>query len=282
MTARSTLERPVAAPQAYPMGRPQVFAATMAVLLANAVAAKAIETVAAQGLAGALLNGLGMSWAFWLAFAACIRLAAIAPPSPAGRMDLLACGACLAAAVAPLSPLSALACTGLASVILFDRTQGALLKASAIVLLAISVQLLWSRLLMLVFLLPIATFDAHLVSLVIHRPVHGNTVDFVDGARRMSILGACTSVQNASVALMMYVAIVRTFRPVPVRSELYMLLGVFLSVVAINIARLALMAQNLRMFHLVHGDAGGAVINGIITLTGLAWAVASVRREILD
>jgi hypothetical protein len=42
------------------------------------------------------------------------------------------------------------------------------------------------------------------------------------------------------------------------------------------------MAQNLRMFHLVHGDAGGAVINGIITLTGLAWAVASVRREILD
>ncbi|MFI4966691.1 MAG: hypothetical protein ACHP9T_15140 [Caulobacterales bacterium] len=282
MTTLSTPGRPDAAARASSISRSQVYAVTMAVLLANAIAAKALETLAALGPAAALANGLGLSWAFWLAFAVCVRLAAIEPPSPARPRDLWVCAACLVVAIVPLSPLSALACTALALAILVDGRQGVALRASAMVLFAISVQLVWSRLLMLFFLKPVASFDAHLVSLIIHRAVQGNAVQFVEGHHRMSILGACTSVENASVALMMYVAIVRSFRLVPVRSELYALLGVFLSVVAMNIVRLALMAQNIEMFHLVHGDVGGAVVNAIITLIGLAWAVTSVRREIFD
>ena len=47
-------------------------------------------------------------------------------------------------------------------------------------------------------------------------------------------------------------------------------------------ARLALMAQTIQMYHLVHGELGKAVVNAVITLTGLAWAAASVRHEIFD
>jgi hypothetical protein len=79
----------------------------------------------------------------------------------------------------------------------------------------------------------------------------------------------------------LYVAIVRSFRPIPQVSELAALAGVFVSVMAVNTARLALMAQSVEMYHRVHGDLGAAAINVAVTLIGLAWAAASVRREIL-
>jgi hypothetical protein len=259
--------------------RPHLYALTIAVLVANAVGAKAVYMVGQSG-AAAIADGLGYSWAFWFAYAACVRLAWIEAPSSVRLPDFWVCGACALAALVPVSPVAGLACTALALVIMLDRTQGVLLKASAMVLLAISVQLVWSRMLMLFFLEPLTGFDAGLVGLIIHQPVHGNLVNFVDGQHRMSIVDGCTSVQNASIALMLYIAIVRTFRPSPRVSEAYALLGVFLSVVVLNSARLVLMAQSLPMYHLLHGDVGATGINAIVTLTGLTWAIASVRREI--
>lgn len=262
--------------------RPQLYAGTIFVLLANAISAKLMQTVAEQGAGLALAGGGGLSWAVWLAMAACLRLALTETPSAIRPRDLWLCGAGLAAAIFPISQVSALACTALALAVFLDRGQGMRLKASAMVLAAISVPLLWSRLLMLAFVQPIASFDARMVSLVIGQPAHGHEVYFANGAYRMSILAGCTSVQNASVALVLYVAVVRSFRPIPRPGELVAVAGVFLSVIAVNIVRLSLMAQNIDMFHLVHGDVGAAVVNLIVTLTGLAWAIASVRREILD
>jgi exosortase/archaeosortase family protein len=264
------------------LGRRRLFAFTIAILVANAVATRVIDAVVQLGPVNALASGLGLSWAFWLSFALCMRLALIEEDRPAPARELWICGAGVAAALIPISPVSSLACTALAGFILLDRTMGVHLKAAAMVALAISIQLLWSRLLMLFFVGPVADLDAHLVGLIMQTPVHGNMVGFADGSHRLSILEACTSVQNASVALMLFVAIVRTFRPQPRVSELYFLLGLFVSVVVVNIIRLTLMAQNIEMFHLVHGDIGWPVINAIITVIGLLWAVLSVRREVFD
>lgn len=279
VSASDLRSRPALSVQAF--SRPQVFAATMAVLLANAVAAKVLQAFAEHGAGWALANALGVNWAFWLACAACVRLALTEPAAPLRPRDAWTCAACLAVALFPVSQLSAAACTGLAIAILADRTQGVRLKAAAMVLAAISVQVLWSRVLMALFLEPIASFDAHAVGLIIQRPAHGNQVQFVDGSHRMSILGACTSVQNAAVALMLYVALVRSVRPAPKAAELHALAGLFLTVVAINLVRLSLMAQNIRMLEFLHGDVGWPLIEAIITLAALAWAVFSVRREIL-
>jgi hypothetical protein len=253
----------------------------MVLLLANAAAAKAIQAVATLGPWAALVGGLGHSWAFWVACACCLRLALLAEPAPAAPRDRWLAAASAAAALVPLSPVAAFAGSVLALALLTDRTAGPQLKAAAWVLAAISVQLFWSRLAMMFFVRPIATADAHLVSLVIRRPVVGYTVEFAHGGHTLSILGACTSVQNASVALMLYVALVRSFRPVPRRSELLALAGVFVTVVGINIGRLALMTQSMEMYHLVHGPSGADVVNAVITTAGLAWAAASVRHEIL-
>lgn len=280
MSAVDTAARSDAQPSAASLARPQLYAAAMLLLLANAAAEKAIAAFVTLRPLEALAGGLGHSWAFWLACAAALRLALTEPAAPVQRRDLWTCGACAIAAMVPVSPLAGLALSALAAVVLTDRSHGPRLRAAAWVLAAISVQLVWSKLLMLFFAQPIAAADAHLVSWIVHRPASGNLVGFAQGRHTLTILAACTSVQNASTALMLYVAVVRSFRAQPRRSEALALLGVFASVVAINVARLSLMAWDERMYHLVHGDVGAAVVNAAITLTGLAWAWGSVRHEI--
>jgi hypothetical protein len=261
------------------VSRGKIYAVCILALVANAVI-KTVMATASQGFAGALPQGLGLSWAFWLSFALCVRLALIAEPRPASRQDWLAGAGCVLAAAMPVGPISSAAATALALWLIFDRSPGVHLKAAGWVLLAITVNLLWGRLVMAFFAAQIAAADASLVGLIVHTPVHGNMVRLLDG-HRMSIIEGCTSVENASVALMMFVAIVRTFRPAPRPSEMLYLGGVFAFVVAVNETRLSLMARSMDMFELVHGPASWAVINLIFTVAGLIGAALCVRREIL-
>lgn len=261
--------------------RGQMYASVMALAGLNAVSAKVIEAVVGSSPYGVLVGGLGANWTFWLALAACLWLAWTDAPAAPRAVDRWQCGAVAVCALAPVPQLSSLAASVLAFVILIDRDQGVRLKAAAIVLLAITVQILWSRLLMLFFLGPVTSFDAHAVSFLIQRPVHGSDVDFADGSRnRLSILAGCTSVQNASAALTMFTTVVRCVRPAPRLSEAAIFAGVFATVLAINLARLVTMTQSLAMYHLVHDATGWAVTEAIITAAALAWAIWTVRREI--
>jgi exosortase/archaeosortase family protein len=272
-----------AAPAGTAGARPQLYAAAIVLLLANAVAAKVLNAFALAPPLPALIAGAGLSWATWFAFAAAVRLALKEPAAPVRPRDLVVSAACALAALVPLSQVAAFAASGLAGAILLDRAHGRYLRAAALVTGAISVQLAWSRLVMLLFTRPVAWVDAHLVGAVVGRPASGHDIVFADGSHTLSVAAGCTSVQNASVALVLYVAIVRTFRPQPRwRPELLALAGVFASVVALNTVRLSLMAQSLPMFHLVHDGAGAGLVNGVVTFVGLAWAAASVRHELFE
>lgn len=280
MGTTTSFRRAPAGERVRAVGRAQIFAIAILALIANAIAARASDYVALQGVGAALTEGLGVSWAFWLSFALCVRLALTSEPAPASRADWLVGGACLAAAALPASPISAVAATALGFWLMASRDSGPRLKAAGMVLVAITVHLLWGKLLLLFFVAPIAAADAHIVSLITHTAVSGNTVKFLQAGHRLAILQACTSVQNASIAMMMMIAIIRTFRPVPRVSELAYLAAAFLAVVAINDVRLSLMARSLGMFELIHGPTGWTVINLIITCVGVAGAALAVRREI--
>jgi hypothetical protein len=266
---------------AHAVNRPHLYAIAILALIANAIVATVGATLAALGPGAALADGLGLSWAFWLSSALCVRLALVSAPRPAERADWLAAGACVLVAAVPVGPLSAVAATALGLWLMASGRFAPKLRASGMVLVAIAVHLLWGRLMMLFFAAPIAAVDARLVGLLTHTAVEGNTVRFLQSGHRLAILQACTSVQNASIALMMMIAIIRTFRPRPRASEWLYVGGAFLLVVAINEVRLSLMARSIEMFELIHGPVGATVINLIITCVGLAGAALAVRREIL-
>lgn len=259
--------------------RPHFYAIAILALIANAIAEKATVAVSTLGF-GALTEGLGLSWAFWLSFALCVPLALRSEPQPATRTDWLVGGAAVLAAALPPSPIGAAAATALGLWLMVGRGFAPPLRAAGMVLLAITIHLLWGRLMMLFFAAPIAASDARVVGLITHTAVQGDTVRFLQAGHRLAILQACTSVQNASIALMMMIAIIRTFRPVPRASEWLYVGAAFMVVVAINDVRLSLMARSVEMFELIHGPTGWTAVNLIITGVGLAGAAFAVRREI--
>jgi hypothetical protein len=262
------------------LSRPRLFAAVMFALVFKAVAPGVAARAASAHLGFALGQGLGQSWAFWFAFAVCVGLALRSEPTPASRGDGLVAGECLAFGLLPEPWVGALTATVLALWLALSPSTGRRLRAAAMVLATITVNLFWGPLALHAFAMPIASADAWIVGRVLHTPVHANVVTMVRDGRLMSILPACTSVESASISLMMFAAVVRAVRPAPRASELAYLATVLILVVAVNDARLCTMARSISLFERVHGPAGWAAINLIITAIGLAGAALCVRREI--
>jgi hypothetical protein len=70
----------------------------------------------------------------------------------------------------------------------------------ALILLAMTAPMLWSRLLFQIFAKPILNIDATLVSVLLGTDRSGNMVGFLDGSGYMIVLPACSSLANMSLA----------------------------------------------------------------------------------
>lgn len=272
-----------AAPAARVLSTPtqaQLAAGLLLLAIANLAASHVRGALATQSLGDALMNGLGASWAFWVALALAVRLALTAPSRPASRLELVLAGVALVMIASPVRQLSALVATGMALWLIFRPGFDPKLRAAGIVLLALTVHLVWTTLLMLMFARPIEAIDAQLVGWVTGVPVRHNMVGFTDGQQGFLVMGGCTSVQNASMALLLWIALARSARPEPRPRDLLIGLGLFVTVAAINIGRLSLIAQSRDMLNLVHGATGSSLTIGLITAAALAWTVFDVRREL--
>ena len=107
----------------------------------------------------------------------------------------------------PVFPLSWVAVTGLGAYILLFANEDADRRRGAIILLAVTVPMLWSRLLFQLFGKIILDIDAHLVSSLLGTQRTGNVVGFSDGSGQMVVLPACSSLANMSLAFLCWVSI---------------------------------------------------------------------------
>jgi hypothetical protein len=249
--------------------------------VANAIFDFVYNALHNQDLAAAVINGLGVSWAFWVAWGLALALALRAEPDPADHRDLLVAAVCVGAILVPNHHMSTLAATLAAGWFALRPEAGVKLRAAALILLALTVNLLWARAASMVVARPVEFADAHMVALLTHASVHANVVPFVNGPGSYLLLSGCTSIGNASMALLLWIAIARSLRPQPRRSDWLIAAGIMVTVVAINLVRLSLMAQSLAAFEYWHGGFGAVMVNLAITTAGLSWAVLDTRHEIL-
>jgi exosortase/archaeosortase family protein len=91
----------------------------------------------------------------------------------------------------------------------------------------------------------------------------------------------CTSYANASLALLLWLVVTRSMRPRPVRSEWLYLALVFVSVLALNSIRLALIVRSRAMYVLYHGPFGETLFNALMIAATLAVTAYGLRRELL-
>lgn len=258
----------------------QIFSALSVLAIANATVNRAKDTIASSGWGTAILDGLGHSWAMWIASALGIALSLRAEPTRATRSDLAVGAGCLLLIALPVKELGAVAATAIAIWFLIRPGVPVRMAGASVIMIAVAVNLLWTPAAMLVLARPLAFVDAHLVGLMAATPAHGNMVGFVHGDGGMVIVAGCTSVANASLALLMWIAIARSVRPQSRPGDILIGAAIFLTVVAINVGRLALMAQDKQTFELVHGPVGAAICNLLITAAGLAWTAFDVRHEL--
>ena len=181
--------------------------------------------------------------------------------------------------ILPVGALSWIAVTGLSLYILVS-TDLSTSRRGAVILLATTVPMLWSRILFQFFSGEILWADASLVGWLLGTHRSGNVVDFADNSARLVILQGCSSLANVSLALLCWVTLSQlVVHRKSVYDPLWCLLACT-SVVAVNVTRIAISGLSEWHYATFHGPWGTALANIIILALIVGISALGVRREL--
>src|SRR4030095_2552322 len=114
-------------------------------------------------------------------------------------------------------------------------------RRGALILLAVTVPMLWSRLLFQFFAKPILDIDATLVAWLLGTDRIGNMVHFADGSGYMVVLAPCSSLANMSLAFLCWISITQWARHCWSPMDLVWSACACVSVIAVNVTRISMM-----------------------------------------
>lgn len=181
----------------------------------------------------------------------------------------------------PFASLAWLILTGIALYALARSTAGSNRRRGAMILLAVTVPVFWSKLLFTVIGKPILQADAFLVSLATGAPRVGNVVGFAGGAGEFQIFPGCSSVSNMSLAFLAWVTVGQLVgRPLRFSDFSWYLLACF-SVIAVNVGRLSLISFYPQHFATIHGPTGNGIVGWTIFVLIIGIISYGFRRDIL-
>jgi len=182
--------------------------------------------------------------------------------------------------ILPIGPLSWIAVTGLGLyVLLFSDVADS--RRGASILLAVTVPMLWSRMLFHFFASYILAADALLVSWLLGTRRTGNLVEFADKSGQLVIFPLCSSLANVSLALLCWV----TFSQIVSHKSRYDFLWCLLAcaaVVAVNVTRMTILGISEWHYATFHNEWGDAAANIIILGLIVGICVLGVRRELFQ
>ena len=164
----------------------------------------------------------------------------------------------------PIFPLSWVAVTVLSLYILVFANNDRERVRGAMILLAMTAPMLWSRLLFQIFAKFILDIDASLVSLLLGTQRTGNMVGFLDGSGYMIVLPACSSLANMSLALLCWVTITQWVGHRWTAKDVFWAGLACASVIAVNVTRISLMGLSHRHYELIHSSWGDMITNSIM------------------
>jgi hypothetical protein len=264
------------------MGRNEFFAGLFLLGCANGIASRAIATVHDIGW----LNGaIGMFDVSAIVLAACasgLWLMMGRREKSVTRVDLAIGVVALALIALPIGGLSWIAVSGLALYVLLFTDADQPMRRGAVILLATTVPMFWSRLLFQFFANFILEIDASLVGWLLGADRTGNMVRFVDDSGYLVIFAPCSSLANMSLAFLCWVTVSEFAGHRRALSDLGWCLLACGSVLAINVGRLSAMGMSLRHYEAIHSQIGNAVTDAMILILTLGWSFLGVRRELFS
>ena len=279
------LELPAPALAIAAIGRRELFLWAAVCLLANQ-AVQLIDTTSMQAFAASLG---AQNYIYWLAcYVVIYRLHASDRTFRATRIDvwlvLAICVLILFASFLPYRFATGLLATITAGYFLTagdDRN----VKAAGAVLLALSTQLVWAPIVFQLFTPELLRADAALVGgiLKVLRPdiVWRDTTFFAPDGHAVALIGACSSFNNVSTAVLACVAITMLARTGWVRRDLATVFIASAAMILVNAARLCLLAWSGAFQAFWHDGAGAQILGVSQTLAVLliAWWGAALRKR---
>jgi len=182
----------------------------------------------------------------------------------------------------PIFPLSWVAVTGLSLYILLFANDGSERRRGALILLALTVPMLWSRLLFQFFAKTILDVDATLVAWLLGTERVGNMVGFADGSGYMVVLPACSSLANMSFAFLCWVSITQWAKHRWSAMDLVWSSLACASVIIVNVTRISLMGVSRGHYEAIHNQWGDLVVNSLMLGQMVGFSVLGARRELFS
>jgi hypothetical protein len=260
--------------------RDEFFAGLYILGCANGLLGRAIQSVNnVDGWTGAIL---GIDINVIVLFACFAGISALLSESrdELRSADLAVAAVFLILVSLPIFALSWVAVTGLSLYILLfangrsERTRG------AVILLALTVPMLWSRLLFQFFAKFILDIDASLVASLLGTDRVGNMVSFADGSGHMVVLPACSSLANMSLAFLCWVSITQWAKHRWSAMDLLWSSLACASVIAVNVTRISLMGWSRSHYEAIHSQWGDLVVNSVMLGLMIGFSVLGARREL--
>ena len=259
--------------------RNELFAGLYVVACVNGLLGRSIYTFNLEGWYGAVA-GFELNVIVLAACFAGVYLIATGSRDRIQTLDLVTALAFLGLVTLPIYALSWVAVTGLSFYILLFANDGAERRRGALILLALAVPMLWSRLLFQFFARPLLELDATMAAWLLGTERSGNLVRFADNSGYMLITPACASFANMTYAFLCWVVVSEWVNH---RWRSIDLLWVFLacaSVVVVNVTRIALTGQSQSSYELIHNQNGEMILGTIFLCLIIGFSVIGARREV--
>ncbi len=262
------------------LSRGEYFAGLFIVGCTSGLASRIISSVGEIGWAEAFLKTFDISVIVLFSCVAGLALIARDPTKGVYPFEIALGAGFIFLVILPIGPLSWIAVTGLSLYVLLS-TDVAASRRGATILLAVTVPMLWSRMLFHFFANYILAADASLVSWLLGTHRTGNLVEFADKSGQLVIFHACSSLANVSLAFLCWV----TFSQLVSHKSRYDFLWCLLAcaaVVAANVTRLTILGMSKWHYATFHTDWGDAAVNMIIVSLIVSICALGVRRELFQ
>ena len=262
------------------MPRNEFFACLYILACANGLLGRTIYALNLEGWRGAVvgfeLNVIVLSACF-----AGVYLIATSNRNQIRILDLVVALGFLGLVLLPIYAMSWVAVTGLSLYILFFANDGAERRRGALILLALAVPMLWSRLLFQFFARFLLELDATMAAWMLGTERIGNLVRFADNSGYMVITPACASVGNMTYAFLCWVVVSQWVNHRWRRIDFLWLFLACASVVAINATRIALIGHSQANFQLIHmNQYSEAVLSTVFLCLIIGFSIIGARREL--
>jgi hypothetical protein len=268
------------------MLRDEFFAGLYILGCANGLLGRIIQSLHnTDGWMGAILGVDLNAIVLFAAFAGISALLESAQPRGKDEIraaDLAVAIVFLSLVALPIFPLSWVAVTGLSVYILLFANDGSERRRGAVILLALTVPMLWSRLFFQLFAKFILDIDATLVAWLLGTDRTGNMVHFADGSGYMVVMAPCSSLANMSLAFLCWVSITQWAKHRWSPWDIVWSVLACASVIAVNVTRISLMGVSRSHYEAIHSQWGDLVTNSVMLALMVGFSVLGARRELFS